>query len=67
MVSFSFEGLLSHGDGWRGLGDGLQENSAPANGVLLLAEECGQVELCLDISFIQMDDMQVKRFSNNLN
>lgn len=45
VVPFSLHGLFGHGYGWRSLGDGLEEDGAPAYGVLLLAEEGGQVEL----------------------
>jgi hypothetical protein len=45
MISFTIEGVFRHGDGGGSLGNGLQEDSAPTDGVLLLTKECGQVEL----------------------
>lgn len=45
VVSFPLEGLICHGNGWGGLGNGTEENSTPANRVLLFAEKGRQVEL----------------------
>lgn len=45
VVSLAVERLFRHGDDRRVLRHGLEENSAPANSILLLSEERGQVEL----------------------
>lgn len=45
MMPFPLKGLLCHSNRWRGLGNCLQEDGTPANGVLLLTEKGGQVEL----------------------
>lgn len=49
VVSFPFEGLISHGDGWGSLGDGPEEDSTPANRVLLFAKEGRQIKLFPDV------------------
>lgn len=44
-MSFSLEGFIGHGNGWSSFGDGAEEDSTPADGVLLFTEEGRQVEL----------------------